>query len=208
MKNQFDASDNIESHLYYNTREVASMLGLSRGTVQKMVEDGTLQAWKTSGGHRRILGSAVENFLKTGHSTIVSNQSMQLSMLIIESDPVLQALYQSTIESWEMPIDLNIVGDGLSALVQITRNCPGMLISDLQIQAVDGFEMINTLGKDSAFKAMDIIVVTGMSKEDISHRGSLPNGITVFHKPIPFNDIHGYTRAKLVSLAKDNLLSA
>ncbi|UOA10349.1 excisionase family DNA-binding protein [Methylobacter sp. S3L5C] len=208
MKNQFDASDTIESHIYYNTREVASMLGLSRGTVQKMVEDGTLQAWKTSGGHRRILGSAVENFLKNGQSAIPSNQPLQLSILVIEDDPALQKLYESTITGWEMPIDLNIVDDGLSALVQITRQCPNILISDLQMQAVDGFEMINTLGKDSSFNVMDIIVVTELTKADIDNKGSLPHGVTVFHKPIPFQDIHGYARAKLVSLAKDNPFSS
>lgn len=208
MKSQSDVSENVESHIYYNTREVADMLGLSRGTVQKMVEDGTLQAWKTTGGHRRILGISVENFLKSGQSNILTTQSTQLSILVIEDNPASQKLYQLTITEWDMPINLSIVNDGLSALVQITRHCPDILITDLQIPGVDGFEMVNTLSKDTAFNAMDIIVVTGLNKADISNKGSLPKGVTVFYKPIPFQDIHGYASAKLASIAKDNPFSA
>ena len=40
---------------YLSTRQSAKMLQVSLGTVQKMVEEGDLIAWKTRGGHRRIL---------------------------------------------------------------------------------------------------------------------------------------------------------
>ena len=40
---------------YLSTRQSAKMLQVSLGTAQKMVEEGDLIAWKTRGGHRRIL---------------------------------------------------------------------------------------------------------------------------------------------------------
>lgn len=39
---------------FCTTREAAGLLGVSVGTVQLWVESGLLQAWKTSGGHRRV----------------------------------------------------------------------------------------------------------------------------------------------------------
>ena len=202
MKNQLDVTDNknIEDPIYYNTREVAEMLALSRGTVQKMVEQGKLQAWKTSGGHRRILGSSVESFLKNRKQNTFPSR---LSILVVEDDLALQKLYQLTMAGWDMPIDLNIVGDGLSGLVQIARHYPDILIADLRMPGVDGFEMIDTLRKDHLFNKMDIIVVTGLSKADISRRGWTPKGVTVFHKPVPFHEIHGYVSAKLASLQRN-----
>lgn len=47
---------------YFSTSQAAQMLGLSVGTVQRMVESGTLQAYTTQGGHRRILASSVRHY--------------------------------------------------------------------------------------------------------------------------------------------------
>lgn len=44
------------------TFEAARLLGLSVGTVQSLVEQGALQAWKTPGGHRRIDRASIEQF--------------------------------------------------------------------------------------------------------------------------------------------------
>lgn len=40
---------------YVSTNYVADMLGLSTGTIQKLVDNGHLSAYRTAGGHRRIL---------------------------------------------------------------------------------------------------------------------------------------------------------
>ena len=44
-------TNNLQDDTYCSTREAARMLGVSLGTVQNMVERGTLSAWKTAGGH-------------------------------------------------------------------------------------------------------------------------------------------------------------
>ena len=50
---------------FYSTRKAAEKLGLSLGTVQKMVETGALSAWKTAGGHRRVIASSVTNYMNS-----------------------------------------------------------------------------------------------------------------------------------------------
>jgi DNA-binding response OmpR family regulator len=61
---------------------------------------------------------------------------------------------------------------------------------------LDGFEMIHTLHNDSSFDEMDIVVVTGMHKDEIAARGGLPKGMTVLTKPISFSTLEGYVKAK------------
>lgn len=46
----------------YSTLEVARMLGMAVRSVQLMVDRGELTAWKTPGGHRRILRESVERW--------------------------------------------------------------------------------------------------------------------------------------------------
>ncbi|PUE52013.1 helix-turn-helix domain-containing protein [Limnohabitans parvus] len=49
---------------YFSTSQTAKMLGLSVGTVQRMVENGIFKAYVTQGGHRRILSSSLTQYCK------------------------------------------------------------------------------------------------------------------------------------------------
>ena len=51
------------SPAYFSTSEVAKVLSLSVGTVQRMVEHGVFKAFVTQGGHRRILASSLDEFV-------------------------------------------------------------------------------------------------------------------------------------------------
>lgn len=52
----------MRSSSYLSTSQTARMLGLSVGTVQRMVESGVLQAYTTQGGHRRILAASIRSY--------------------------------------------------------------------------------------------------------------------------------------------------
>lgn len=52
-----------KAETFLTTRQVAKMVSLSMGTVQKMVDDGEFKCWFTSGGHRRVLASSVKKYL-------------------------------------------------------------------------------------------------------------------------------------------------
>lgn len=49
---------------YLSTTQAAQRLGLSVGTIQRMVEAGVLQAYTTQGGHRRILSSSLNHYCR------------------------------------------------------------------------------------------------------------------------------------------------
>jgi excisionase family DNA binding protein len=56
------STDSADSHC--STLEAARRLGLAVRSVQMMVDRGELQAWKTPGGHRRILRASVDQWLE------------------------------------------------------------------------------------------------------------------------------------------------
>ena len=47
---------------YVSTSQAAKMLGLSVGTVQRMVQNGVFKAFVTHGGHRRILSTSLRDY--------------------------------------------------------------------------------------------------------------------------------------------------
>lgn len=183
---------------YLSTRQAAHRLGVSLGTVQNMVESGALEAWKTTGGHRRIPVTAVEALLARRRQGVSGGDGQRMDILITEDDATLQALYQMTVDGWELPIDLRIASTGFDGLLQVGQKVPDILIADLMMPGMDGFEMIRQLRANPALSRMDIMVVSAIERDEIIARG-LPPDVTIFGKPIPFHEIKGFVLGRMAS---------
>ena len=185
---------------FLSTRQAAQRLGVSLGTVQNMVESGVLEAWKTAGGHRRIPIASVETLLARRRNLTPSatDAGAQLDILITEDDPTAQLLYQLTVDSWELPVRLRLVDNGFEGLMQVGARTPDILIADLVMPGMDGFEMIRHLRANPDLSRMDIIVVSAIDRKEIQARG-LPPDVTIFSKPIPFHEIKGFLLGRLAS---------
>ena len=61
--NQIKLALMSDQHQLLSTRQAASLLGVSVRTIQLWVEQGLLSAWKTPGGHRRIVQQSLLSLL-------------------------------------------------------------------------------------------------------------------------------------------------
>ncbi|MDR2187195.1 MAG: excisionase family DNA-binding protein [Azonexus sp.] len=185
---------------FLSTRQAAQRLGVSLGTVQNMVESGALEAWKTTGGHRRIPVASVEALLTRRRNLTAGahETSNRLEILITEDDPTLQLLYRMTMESWDLPLDVRIADNGFAGLLQVGQRPPDVLIADLMMLGMDGFEMIHHLRANPDLAQMDIIVVSAIDRDTVIGRG-LPPDVTAFTKPIPFHEIKGFLLGRLAA---------
>jgi excisionase family DNA binding protein len=195
---------------YLSTREAAARLGVSLSMVQRMVEAGELQAWKTSGGHRRIPVSAVESHLsarempatarRTGRAfpTAPRNDG-EYSILVVEDDPALLKLYAARIAAWKLPVRIEVAEDGYDAILKAARHLPDLMIVDLVLPKLGGAEVIRKLRADSAFDCMSIIVVTGVDAAELEKKFHLPPDVTVLGKPVPFAQLLGFVQAGIAT---------
>ncbi len=189
-----------------STREAGKMLGVSLRTVQVWVDSGLLEGWRTVGGHRRITATSVERLMRerTLDGPAVGSKSKgakhgNLSVLVVEDDADLLELYRNTIDSWDLPLHLQTASNGFEALLQIGEALPDLLITDLNMPGINGFEMLRTLRIRFDVSQMAIVVVTGLDKADIYMHGGLARDIEILGKPVPF--------ARLQSMVGDLLAS-
>ena len=82
--------------------------------------------------------------------------------------------------------------------MHVGQRQPDILIADLMMPGMDGFEMIRRLRANSDLARMDIIVVSAIDREEVIKRG-LPTDITIFGKPIPFHEIKGFLLGRLAA---------
>jgi len=168
---------------FYSTIQAAKLLGVSVRTVQLWVENGSLEAWKTAGGHRRIVASSVDDYIRENQTKTPSHSS-KLRILVVEDNPTVSKFYEAAIKSWNQSIDVVSKKDGFDGLVEMGRKAPDLLISDIYMPGMDGLQMIRSLYKSEILPIERIIVISGLSKDSISERGGIPSGIDFFEKPV------------------------
>jgi len=196
------------------TREAAEALGVAVRTVQLWVESGVLTAWKTAGGHRRIPRVALEELLvernKVMHPTAPESENSAparnrravdtvqaptappevLKLLIVEDDPNIMRLYQMWVQSWNFTVDLTLAHNGYEGLLRIGQLRPDVVLTDLMMPGMDGFQLVRSLkGSKLGFASLKLVVVSSLSRQDIQNRGGLPEDVDIFEKPIPFDRI-------------------
>ena len=162
------------------TRQAASLLGISLRTAQLWVEEGALKAWKTPGGHRRILRSSVEGMLKERGKARLPMENFNI--LAVEDDPILLKLYEKRLAAPGSRVVT--AADGYTGLVRIGECKPHVLVTDLMMPGVDGFEMLRILERNGTLNGTEVIVVTSLPEEEIEARGGLPGRVVLFQKPL------------------------
>ena len=182
------------------TTKAAHMLGVSRGSIQAWVEKGMLRALKTPGGHRRIALDSVNLLLQQWNRSVGSSQSSDsLNMLVVEDDPLLLNCYVNAIQTWELPVRLRVANDGFDGLVQVGRELPDIIITDLRMPGIDGFQMVRSLKAKPELVGIRIIAVTALEPHEISAYGGLPKGVQVFLKPLPMKRLKNLIHAMILN---------
>lgn len=191
-----------------STKEAASLLGVSHRTVQLWVESGVLQAWKTAGGHRRILLTSVHRLVAQRNHAVTGGQPPPASpaqsapvgrrIVMADDDATLLRLYELEMSGWGLDAQLIKARDGFDALIRIGEARPDLLISDLNMPGMDGFRMVRTLRADPRYGNMAIIVISGLDPATIKSMG-LPDDIPVFSKPVRFPEL----RARIERIFSD-----
>ena len=172
---------------YYTTREAANLLGISVPTAQQWLEKGYLQGWKTEGGHRRIKRSSVMRALKADSAPAQKHPLHDsLQLLVVEDDAALLRLYRVQIARWPVDVTLYTAPNGYEALVLVGEVAPDLLVCDLRVPGVTGFQIVRALCEMERYQALAIVVASGLPPSEIEAHGGLPARVERIGKPIDF----------------------
>ncbi|MBK5205478.1 MAG: response regulator [Polaromonas sp.] len=198
-------AEDFSSSDYCGTSYAAKLLGLSVATVQSLVEKGEVDAWKTLGGHRRIALQSINAYLARNSPQLSRadiNPKHRLRVLIVEDDESARDLYRCQFEEWDLPVDCTWMSSALEALMDIASMRPDLLITDLSMAGVDGFEMLKALKRNAQLADMQVVVISGLPAEAIAERGGLPSHAQLLQKPVNFDWLQGYVTALVAANAK------
>ena len=207
---------------FLGTTDAAAALGLSVTSIQKMVSAGTLKAFRTNGGHRRIsiesvsrvaeqmgvpwkdripaaatgAGAAPAAAAASGGAGAVSTVAPVKILLVDDGTAGLRPI-ADCIDRRDGGIHCTVVGDSVEALVWATEQQPDLVVTELTVRPLDGFGLIKAIRGSPRLHQVGVVVVTAMTAEEIAQCGGLPDGVVVYHKPLPTERLTGYLDALL-----------
>ena len=189
---------------FCSTSHAAKMMGLSVGTIQSLVDSNKLVAWKTQGGHRRIALESVIAYQTDFNikSQIKPEPEVGTQVLIVEDDENTRNMYQAYFEEWNLPLEVVIYSSALEALIDLHVLSPLVLLTDLHMTNMDGFEFINAVRKREPLTSLPIIAITGMNHENIQAHGGLDGDVLILNKPIDMKWLKGFLQG-IVALKSD-----
>lgn len=209
----------------HSTIEVARMLDLSVRSVQLMVDRGELTAWKTPGGHRRILRESVDQWLAQrgltepmpladpapagastgrgrparsgGAARAGSGGAEPPRILLIEDSRHFQNLISLLVRQHFPEAELHLADDGFAGLAMAGRLRPDVLLVDLLLPGIDGATLIGSLSQHPQFQGMRLVVVTSLDADQREPYAYALRDVPVVHKPDVVAQLPGLLRQAL-----------
>lgn len=146
----------------FTVAEAAKVCGVNRVTVWRWVKANDLPATTTLGGHHRIRKSDLSRFMAKNLKDTGSGWSKK-RILIVDDDPHVQKLMTRTIEKEGYTVAT--CSNGFEAGIRVMRFQPHLILLDLFMPYMDGFQVCRQLKGDPETAGIKIIAISGHSSQ-------------------------------------------
>jgi len=167
----------------FTTYEVAQYCKVTITTVVNWIKDGSLAAYKTKGGHRRIKKSDFEEFLRQHNMPV----SFQQKVLIVDDDYSIQTGLRKLFEGDNYEVE--VASNGFEAGIMVKEFMPSVVMLDLIMPEFDGFAVCELIKKHKELKYIKVIVLTGFPSQENIARAKKAGADRCFAKPIENKEI-------------------
>jgi excisionase family DNA binding protein len=182
------------SKTIYTTHEVSRLLHVNPRSVINWIEQSLLPSYRTPGGHRRIRHDDLLAFLRKHQIPMpASLLAGKFNVLVVDDEPEIIDLVKTFLQR-QGGYEISAASDGISALLEVGRTKPDLLILDIMIPGVDGIEVCRRIKNDSTNKTA-IIAVSGTAEYE---KKVLQAGADAFMlKPIDLDKLHNEAKRLL-----------
>lgn len=147
--------------IYLTPREAARLLMVSPATLQQWAQDGWLKSHDTSDGQYRFLYHDLKYFAHERGLTLAHEDDTCTRILIVDDDLQLSGYLRELLSGFNNHIEIETAYDGFDAGGKIQTWQPHILLLDLMMPGLNGFDVCHQLKSNPATQAIRIITMTG-----------------------------------------------
>jgi excisionase family DNA binding protein len=169
----------------FSTSEVAVLCQVSRVTVWKWIKRGDLYALRNSQGNYAIPRETLRRFLsRKGYPVDPVLFKRSNRVLIIDDEPPVVEVVSRALYGMDGGIRIATAEDGLEAGLQMAAFKPDLLILDLMMPRMNGFQVCRLVRQDPIMAHTRILVITGYGSRDNVVRALAAGADDVYQKPV------------------------
>jgi excisionase family DNA binding protein len=143
------------------TIEAARILGVAVSSVSKWIDEGKLTAGRTPGGHRRIEREDLVWFLQRQKLRIPPElQNSPPRVLVVDDEPPFAQWLEEEIRDRYPDFEVILAHDGYSAGEIVGLVKPEVIVLDLHIPGMDGFEVCARIKSNPRTRNASVIAIT------------------------------------------------
>ena len=185
--------DESDGPNYFTTFQVAKFLGVSPPTVVNWVNSGMLTAHRTPGGHRRLRAQDVVTFAKAYNYPVPPNvlepevpSSAPRRVLIVDDERD----FAQTVGDYlalKGNFEVEIADSGFTAGLTVARFRPSVVLMDILMPDMDGFEVLRMLRRDPETRGIPVIACTAYRDALVEERARTEGFDGYLEKPLKFD---------------------
>ena len=171
---------------YLSTFQVAKLLGVSPPTVVNWVNAGLLTAHRTVGGHRRMTAEDVVAFARAHSYPLPSELVVDRAprrVLIVDDEPEFCDFVREYLVR-RASYEVAFAHSGFEAGLAVGRFKPGVVLMDLMMPDMDGFEVLRVLQGDPETRRIPVVACTAYRDPAIDERVRREPFVDYVQKPV------------------------
>jgi len=189
----------------YSTGEAARVLGLGASTLQRAIIKNKLKAYKTPGGHFRVLEEDLITFAnQQGLSwppPTWEPEPRVKKILLVDDEPAYVRLMQSAFEG-RQEFEIRTAVSGYEAGILTERFLPDVILLDVLLKDVDGREVCKLIKGTQTLRHIKVIGVTVLSSETDVQEMINAGMDDYLHKPFTDDELIGKVEGCLKRLIR------
>jgi len=182
------------------TGDVARYCQVSSVTVFRWIKSGKLKAYTTPGGHFRIRQSDLRDFLISNGMPIepaLFKDSSRKRVLVVDDKPDVLMVISRALTEGPDEYEVETAQDGFEAGLKLADFQPDLLILDLMMPRVNGFEVCELIRSTPNYQHIKILIVTGYASKDNIARALEAGADDYLEKPLNLHELQQKVRMLL-----------
>ncbi|MCK9225743.1 MAG: response regulator [Candidatus Muirbacterium halophilum] len=144
-----------------NTTEACKFLKVSHSTMKNYLRQGKIKAFTTPGGHYRIYRKDIDDFIEQ------SNKKGYKKIIVVDDDLDILELMDTVLHTEKY--NVITVCDAVKLGIKVITEKPDLILLDIMMPSIDGYEVCRSLKEDDITKNIPIILVTGIDLKAVKN---------------------------------------
>ena len=170
---------------WYSSRQIGKIVGVDASTANRWIDAGFMGSFRTPGGHRRVSGDQLLEFLNGRGIPIPDDlRPAHRTVLLATSDADLARSLRRAQELAQPATKIVCSGWGVDALIRVGLAKPDVVVLDLELKDVDVPTICERLKRSAETQGIVVVALMARPSRKLERRLKEAGADVVLTKPI------------------------